>query len=55
MASKRSWWPTAILRSTFQSQKGQNVLIQALYPSTANASPRFIMLASATPAFSARR
>ena len=55
IASIRSCCPTAIRRSTFQSKNGQNVLIHVLLPSAAKASPMPIMLASATPTFSARR
>ena len=53
--SSRSWWPTAMRRITFQSKNGQNVLTQVWWPSAAKASPMSIMLASATPTFSARR
>ena len=32
IASRRSWWPTATRRITFQSKNGQKVLTQALKP-----------------------
>jgi hypothetical protein len=54
IASRRSWWLTAMRLRTFQSKKGQNVLTHAFEPRAAKDSPMHIMLASAIPALMAR-